>query len=582
MILNVAHLININRSCQNILGKHFENQVLSMHNTLDFRADVDRDRIEFYLKNLIVAFPGIKEELTNDDFTLLQKEMVIGRNLQKMHGYVATDAEGKIRVSSYDDYEDDASGSLRTLAKYVLGTTSGSFSGFAFMPKYGPCIVSALVVNDSEDNRAAVVVVVEESYWDNENLEWQGNFVDMTISVYDKDVCVASGAYKAEDVQVIGMKMPNEWVVDACYTEKRTVSTIDKNGGVSYQSVFKPIIDYKGDVIGILHGGQSVEVVTDLRNDISIDVVIMSVVISIILIVASFFYFRRRITTPLVNLVTVSHKIAGGNLSVDMSDDGHADKEIFELGQAMSVMRNSLRNTIGAVMKVASQLQLASEGLSSASARLSDGASRQAASLEEISSSLEEMTGNIHQNTDNSIATDRLMEAADKAVSTIAATAAESMNETKAISTSITEIDDLVMQTNILALNASVEAARAGAAGKGFAVVAKEVGRLADQTRDAAANINHTAKKSIDGAEHISNLLDAVMPQINEITNLVREITASSKEQGIGADQINSAIADLNKVTQEAAAHSEEVAASAENLQGTAERMMQAVKKFRI
>lgn len=581
LILNVAHLININKSCSNIMGDYFENQVISMHRTLEHRTSTDCQWLDSYISDLTTQFPFINEALTNNDYSALETELQKGMKLVDVHGYVVTDISGNIKLSSYFGYSASEEQELKRFIRH-LTMNKTSYSGFLQFLNLGPCIVSAHIMKNSEGNDAAVIVGVEESFWDNQSLKTQGEFVNMTISVYDKDVCVASGAYDVKDVKVIGMKMPNAWVVDTCYQKKRLVSTIDSNGGAEYQSVFNPIIDYKGDVIGIIHGGLNVDVVTSLQKSITIDVLLIAIVISLILLIGVSYYLNTRLKKPLANLVVVSRKIAQGNLSVDMGDDKNFDKEIFELSESMKMMRNSLRNTLSAVIDSAHQLQNASKELSNASARLSEGANRQAASLEEISSSLEEMTGNIHQNTDNSINTDNLMQTADQTIENIVVKANDSMNKAKQIATSLNEINDLVNQTNILALNASVEAARAGAIGKGFGVIAKEVGRLAEQTRDTATDINATASISMNSSEEISTELDAILPNINKITNLVREITAASKEQGIGVDQINMAIADLNNVTQQTAANSEEVAANAENLESTAKQMLTIVKRFNI
>ncbi len=580
VVLNVAHIININHSCGDILGDYFENQVISMHHTLETRTRTDCAWLDSYINDMTTIFPEVNKALTDGDYEPLEKELVIGQRIVEMHGYVITDMDGNIQVSSYDSYSAAEEKSLQQFAKYVINSKTQAYSGFARILNLGPCVVSAHIIKNSEGEDAALIIGVEESFWDNENLKTQGNFVNMTISIYDKDICVASGAYDVADVKVIGMKMPNEWVVDSCYTNKRMISTIDHNAGLSYQSVFNPIVDYKGDVIGIIHGGLNIDVITNVQHSISTDVVIVAIVISILLLLLVMSYLRHRMTKPLANLVIAAQKIAQGDLRSDIAADENFDKEIYALSQSMHTMRNSLRATIGSIVNSANLLQTSSEELSSASARLSDGANRQAASLEEISSSLEEMTGNIHQNTENSINTDNLMQEADASIAEIVEKANDSHTQSKEIATSLSEIDDLVSQTNILALNASVEAARAGELGKGFGVIAKEVGRLADQTRVTAASINNTAATSMNSAEDISTQLDAVLPRINKVTNLVREITAASKEQGIGADQISNAIADLNSVTQENAANSEEVSASAENLASTANQMMNAVKKF--
>ena len=174
------------------------------------------------------------------------------------------------------------------------------------------------------------------------------------------------------------------------------------------------------------------------------------------------------------------------------------------------------------------------------------------------------------------------MNEADTAVASIAHQATNSMNDTRQIAVSIKDINELVKQTNILSLNASVEAARAGAYGRGFAVVAKEVGRLAERTQETAREVSDTATKSIAGSEEINKLLDAIAPQLHEVAMLIKEITTSSQEQGVGADQISIAINDLNKETQNTAARADEIATNAHDLYTIANKMKGLVDQFKV
>jgi methyl-accepting chemotaxis protein len=195
---------------------------------------------------------------------------------------------------------------------------------------------------------------------------------------------------------------------------------------------------------------------------------------------------------------------------------------------------------------------------------------------------MEEMTSSIRQNSDNSSQTEKI---AMKSASD-ARDGGKAVNETvsamKEIASKISIIEEIARQTNLLALNAAIEAARAGEHGKGFAVVASEVRKLAERSQTAAGEISTLSTHSVMVAEAAGEMLEKMVPDIQRTSELVQEISASSKEQDTGAEQISKAIQQLDSVIQQNASASEEMASTSEELSGQAEQLKDSISFFRI
>jgi methyl-accepting chemotaxis protein len=152
----------------------------------------------------------------------------------------------------------------------------------------------------------------------------------------------------------------------------------------------------------------------------------------------------------------------------------------------------------------------------------------------------------------------------------------------KDIAAKISIIEEIARQTNLLALNAAIEAARAGEHGKGFAVVASEVRKLAERSQTAAGEISKLSASSVEVAEKAGKMLAKLVPDIQKTAELVQEISAASKEQTTGADQINAAIQQLNQVIQQNAGAAEEMASTAEELSSQAEQLQDTISFFKV
>jgi methyl-accepting chemotaxis protein len=276
------------------------------------------------------------------------------------------------------------------------------------------------------------------------------------------------------------------------------------------------------------------------------------------------------------DITSAAEEIANGNLTVAIRERSPQDK----LMQALGSMVGGLTQTVSDIRTIAGEVSAASQSISTASIQVSKGASAQAAAAEQASSSMEEMVSNIKQNADNAQQTDKIANKSAKDAQESGKSVLEAVAAMKEIANKISIIEEIARQTNLLALNAAIEAARAGEHGKGFAVVAAEVRKLAERSQKAAGEINQLSANTLKVSEKSGEMLDKLVPDIQRTAELVQEISAASKEQDTGAEQINKALQQLEQVIQQNASASEEMASTTEELTGQSDQLMSALAFF--
>jgi methyl-accepting chemotaxis protein len=220
--------------------------------------------------------------------------------------------------------------------------------------------------------------------------------------------------------------------------------------------------------------------------------------------------------------------------------------------------------------------------VSGSSHHVSQGTSEQASSVEETTASLEQMNASISQNAENSVEMEQMALKGVRGAEETGAAVREAVEAMRTIAARTEVVEEIAHQTNILSLNAAIEAARAGAHGKGFAAVATEVRRLAERSREAAKEIGEVAGSSVAVAERSAALLDELIPAIRRTADLVQEVAAASAEQALGVNEIGRALGTVDHVTQRSAAAAEELAATAEDMALQAESLRRHIAYFQI
>jgi methyl-accepting chemotaxis protein len=331
---------------------------------------------------------------------------------------------------------------------------------------------------------------------------------------------------------------------------------------------------------------------TDGRRNILVSFAMIAVAVVAAAVAA--IVITRSIAGPLREAVEVAQVISTGDLSRHIAVSGR--DEASQLLQAMKDMNDSLLTTVTQVRSGASMILSTSRDIAAGNLDLSSRTEQQAAALEETASSMEELTATVKQNADNArqanTLADNASEVAGKGgavIGQVVHTMHEINEASRKIVDIITVIDGIAFQTNILALNASVEAARAGEQGRGFAVVAGEVRNLAQRSAAAAKEIKMLIDASTGKVENGTRLVNeagvtmtSIVDSVRHVTDIIGEITAASREQTAGIEQINQAISQMDQVTQRNAALVEEAAAASQSMQTQAVELHEVVGVFQV
>ena len=294
--------------------------------------------------------------------------------------------------------------------------------------------------------------------------------------------------------------------------------------------------------------------------------------------VGAFIFLIRKIVMPAHAVVALANHIAEGGLEQHI--DVTRTDEFGDMSRALQMMVGRLGNVIMQVKSASQLLVTASQRMKNDAGEMSQGINSQASAAEEASAAMEQMAVNIRQNASNARQTETIaLDAAQNAQKSGDAIM-EALQAIQNISGKVAVIHDISRQTRMLSLNATIEAARAQDQGKGFAIVASEVRSLAERSQDAAQEITELATSSVGVTESAGTTLSAFLPNIERTAKLVQEISAASREQETGANQVNQAIQQLECVTQQNTVVSESIMSAAENLTGLAQRLQEAINFF--
>ncbi|MCF0191336.1 MAG: methyl-accepting chemotaxis protein [Marinilabiliaceae bacterium] len=315
------------------------------------------------------------------------------------------------------------------------------------------------------------------------------------------------------------------------------------------------------------------------------------IVLSVILVVLSIFagiIIGARLSRPIVVAENILNEMQKGNVRYDVETEKswsvmlRRTDELGKLGLSTKNLIEKLHNVLGEIRDASQQLALNANLISESSHSVSTGVNQQASMTDDMSSTMEEISGVIRQTASNATNMLKMSQHCISQGREGLEAVVNTQNFMHEISDKIEVITSIAEQTNILSLNASIEAARAGAAGKGFAVVANEIRNLAQMTQSAANDIISLVGNTVSASDKSEGMINGLLKEIEDTGRVVQTISAASAEQDDGTRSVNNSMSQMNVVTQQNAASLEELSSMAQELATLAKSLQSTTSFFKI
>ncbi len=289
--------------------------------------------------------------------------------------------------------------------------------------------------------------------------------------------------------------------------------------------------------------------------------------LSCVLFIATlYFLVKKLISRPLKDILVVAEKVSHGELYAASKLDNLNDDELGILSQQLKEMADQIDTTASLIKKESKQIADSGIEINEVATTIYKGAINQSESVDHVSATVEEMVTSISQNAENAKLAKEGSEAVAYDINQVARASDRSLDSNKKIAEKIKIVKEIASKTDILAINAAVEASRAGENGKGFAVVASEIRKLAEKTRAASIEIDAATKENIKFTSTVTTMIERLSPRIRQNSDMVSEIAHACDEQHAATDTITNSIIQLAQISQENSTFANALTSSSQKL----------------